>query len=189
MTTFFTSDLHFGHANIIGYCGRPATTVDDMNTMLIDNWNDTVDPSDTVFVLGDVALGRIADTLPLVSLLHGDKYLVPGNHDRCWNNTSPRWAKAYTEAGFTILPNLYHLNKFLLCHFPYSGDSRHKERYLEHRPKDEGEWLLHGHVHDTWKVNGRQINVGVDVWDYKPVPLDLLLAIATPRTGAGEQLP
>lgn len=28
---------------------------------------------------------------------------------------------------------------------------------------------LHGHVHEKWRVLGRQVNVGVDVWDYRPV--------------------
>jgi calcineurin-like phosphoesterase family protein len=37
------------------------------------------------------------------------------------------------------------------------------------RPVDNGLPLIHGHVHNSWKVNGRQINVGVDVWDFTPV--------------------
>ena len=36
------------------------------------------------------------------------------------------------------------------CHFPYVGDSGDRDRYVEHRPPDRGEWLLHGHVHDKW---------------------------------------
>jgi calcineurin-like phosphoesterase family protein len=40
---------------------------------------------------------------------------------------------------------------------------------VEHRPVDEGHVILHGHVHGTWRAQGRQLNVGVDVWDYRPV--------------------
>jgi calcineurin-like phosphoesterase family protein len=57
----------------------------------------------------------------------------------------------------------------LACHFPYRGDSHDQDRYVEHRPVDEGAWLLHGHVHERWRVLDRMINVGVDVWDYRPV--------------------
>lgn len=48
------------------------------------------------------------------------------------------------------------------------------DRYREERPADEGRWLLHGHVHERWRQRGRQINVGVDVWDYAPVSLEAI---------------
>jgi calcineurin-like phosphoesterase family protein len=60
------------------------------------------------------------------------------------------------------------------CHFPYHGDSHDRDRFDEWRPADHGEWLLHGHVHEKWQVDGRQINVGVDVWDYAPVEASTL---------------
>lgn len=48
-------------------------------------------------------------------------------------------------------------------------------------------WLLHGHVHDQWQVNGRQINVGVDVWDYRPVEVGRLAElIAAEEAGRSE---
>lgn len=63
-------------------------------------------------------------------------------------------------------------------HYPYAGDSQDgPDRYTERRPADEGGWLLHGHVHHQWRVNGRQINVGVDVWDFAPVSAETLLGI------------
>lgn len=41
---------------------------------------------------------------------------------------------------------------------------------MAHRPVDDGEtWLLHGHVHERWRQAERMINVGVDVWEYRPV--------------------
>ena len=54
-------------------------------------------------------------------------------------------------------------------HFPYEGDSRDEDRYGDWRPKDNGRVLLHGHVHSSWRTNGRMINVGVDVWDHAPI--------------------
>lgn len=179
MGVFFTSDLHFGHANIISFCNRPFSDPDHMNAALIANWNATVGPNDTVWILGDVAMGKIADTLPLVQRLNGHKRLVTGNHDRCWHGNGRKaaaWLDRYHEAGFELIVPQASIQAFpgvplLLSHFPYSGDSHDEDRHTEHRPADDGGWLAHGHVHDTWTVNGRQINVGVDVWDYRPVPM------------------
>lgn len=187
MANFYTSDLHIGHRNIIKYCNRPFADVDEMNTALVDRWNDAVSDDDTVYVLGDFALGDFTQSLEVGSLLQGRKVLVVGNHDRCFH-VSPgkreRMEQRYIdEAGFaeirhgtTTLQLGEH--SVLASHFPYKdeGDSR----YVELRPKAYGRtWLLHGHVHDRWKVRAadRMVNVGVDVWDYAPIAEETLVAI------------
>lgn len=177
MTTWFTADLHLGHRNIIDYCNRPFRDVGAMNNALIENWNETVAGEDTVWVVGDFALGKIADTLPLASALNGQKILVAGNHDRCWAGHGHRadgWTERYLEAGFTkVVQGSARVDidgtSVLVCHFPYRGDSQRRDRYVEHRPIDNGDWLLHGHVHDRWAQNGRMINVGVDATDFRPI--------------------
>ena len=40
----------------------------------------------------------------------------------------------------------------------------------------DGRLLLHGHVHTKWRVDGRQVNVGCDVWGYRPVAEDTIVA-------------
>ena len=180
MRKFYTSDLHFGHQNIIKYSGRPYGSVEEMNEALIENWNNVVRPDDDVWVLGDVAMGKIAESLPLCKRLNGTKFLVPGNHDRCWVGNK-KWTtgqKMYADAGFnivapTIVSSIGKKN-FLMCHFPYEGDSHDADRYTEHRPKDFGLPIVHGHVHEKWRVNGRQFNVGVDVNNYTPVHVDVI---------------
>lgn len=181
---FFTADQHFGHRNIIDFCDRPFKDVDHMNETLIANWNDTVTPDDTVVVLGDFAMGKIDMTLKIVRRLNGTKVLVPGNHDRCWAPLPKafEWRARYFEAGFDTITDaemgqglVVPDSPFVANHFPYAGDSREEERYADWRPLDEGDPLLHGHVHTAWKQNGRQINVGVDVWDYRPVALETLM--------------
>jgi calcineurin-like phosphoesterase family protein len=181
---FFTSDMHFGHRNIIEYCQRPFDSVDEMNEALIENWNKVVGPNDTVWVLGDVAMGKIAETLPLVSRLNGRKALVYGNHDRMFDPKKyGRWKKEYQDVGFLEICKEAYIHvpgleqKVALNHFPYTGDSHDEDRYTDHRPTDNGMWLLHGHVHDAWKRNGRQINVGSDVWDYTPVHIDQIVEL------------
>lgn len=178
---YFTSDLHFGHKNIIDFCDRPWNSVDAMNKGLIDNWNDTVGNDNLVYVLGDVCMGKIDKSLQLLTQLKGIKRLVPGNHDRCWIGNGPKhekWIQRYEDVGFHPTAERYFRTSnemFLLDHFPYEGDSHDKDRYVEHRPVDTGLWLLCGHVHDAWKVSGRQINVGTDVWDYRPVAAQTLI--------------
>lgn len=82
MTTFFTSDTHFGHERIITLSNRPFRDVQHMNEMLIKNWNDVVSPTDHVYHLGDVALGSFEESMKCVARLNGIKHLVMGNHDR-----------------------------------------------------------------------------------------------------------
>lgn len=185
MTTWFTSDLHFGHANIIEYSGRPFTDAEQMNAALIERWNALVQPDDDVWVLGDVAMGRIADTLPLVGELHGAKRLVVGNHDRCWEGLGSRaveWTQRYLDAGFAEIHQgsitmTVGGHDVLACHFPYRGDSQDFDRYPEARPVDTGGWLLHGHVHEQWRQRERMINVGCDAWDCRPVDEATLVAL------------
>ena len=55
---FFIGDLHLDHANIIKYCSRPFSSVEEMNNTMINNWNNSIKKDDVVFFLGDMALGR-----------------------------------------------------------------------------------------------------------------------------------
>ena len=176
MTIWFTADLHLSHARIAELAGRPFTDVDSMNAAIVDAWNDRVTIDDTVWVLGDVALGKIADTLPLVGLLTGRKILVAGNHDRCWTGHRKvgDWPQRYLDAGFTAIEDIALVGILpshvaTVCHFPYAGDSNDTDRYAEHRPTNHGGWLLHGHSHGRWRQRGRMIDVGVDAWAGRPV--------------------
>lgn len=174
---WFTSDTHFGHERIIELCDRPFASVEHMNETIIENHNALVKPGDKVFHLGDLAMGKIADSLPLAKRLNGDKAIIPGNHDRIFSGVKQsmmdRFMPLYSEI-FTVMEEVIRMpgQRLTMCHFPFAGDSHEEDRYTELRPVDNGDWLLHGHVHDEWQVNGRQINVGVDVWDFRPVHLD-----------------
>ena len=180
MVRYFTADLHLGHGNIIEYSDQPFRDAAHMNAELVDRWNATVGPTDEVIVLGDFAMGRIAETLPTAAVLNGKKVLLAGNHDRCWHGHKKGVQAAtdrYLAAGFDeIWQGTADLRigdaAVVVCHFPYRGDSHDNDRFVAHRPTDRGAWLLHGHVHQSWKVRDRMINVGVDAWDYAPVAED-----------------
>jgi calcineurin-like phosphoesterase family protein len=45
-------------------------------------------------------------------------------------------------------------------------------------------WLLHGHVHEKWRQQGRMVNVGVDVWDFTPVAEDVITGRMDATPGA-----
>lgn len=79
--TFFISDTHFGHKNILEYekDARPFKTVEEMNECIIERWNSVVKPKDIVYHLGDFAFGK--HNIRIAERLNGDKKLILGNHD------------------------------------------------------------------------------------------------------------
>lgn len=184
---WFTSDTHFGHANIIKYCDRPFYDTDHMDEAIIANWNAVVEPNDTVFHLGDVALGQIDKSLPKVGRLNGYIIAKLGNHDRPFmkneNSQDDYWWERYRgvfdevrhwQDEQTVLLNG---QEFVTSHFPYTGDHTPDDRHSGARPEDYGLPLIHGHTHSTDKLtyssNGTpQIHVGQDAWDYRPVHED-----------------
>lgn len=149
METWFISDTHFFHKNILEFSSRPFFTVEDMNECLIKNWNDYVAPHDIVYHLGDFAMGTNFDELETIcGSLNGHIHLVPGNHD------TNRKLEIYARY-FTIESPLLHLRKpdVVLCHFPlavWDGGQRNRPHF-------------HGHSHGTFIQEGRRLDVGVDV--------------------------
>jgi calcineurin-like phosphoesterase family protein len=81
--TWFTADFHLGHANIIGYCGRPFATVDEMDRAILERLNASAKPNDTLYFLGDFCMGSQARVLAYRKRIHCKKIsAVPGNHDK-----------------------------------------------------------------------------------------------------------
>lgn len=157
--TYFTADHHFDHARIIEYAGRRFASVERMNQAMLQRWNETVGPEDTVYHLGDFALasaGRIAE---LVAALNGYKIVIVGNHDR-----SP---KRMVELGFDEAYREAEYEGWRLVHEP---------------PGDPGRRTLCAHVHGLWSWRGTmqypQINVGVDVCGYRPRTLQEIAGCA-----------
>lgn len=153
---YFTSDLHFNHKNVIKYCNRPFASVAKMDNALINNWNQVVSKEDEVFVLGDLTLDTNKEKIKAwVERLNGTKHLILGNHDqlKVWN---------YIDCGFASIHTSLKIDNLYLAHDPAVKTAL---------PEDA--ILLHGHVHQLWKMipEKKLINVGVDVWDYKPVSL------------------
>ena len=163
---FFTADTHWGHRNIIKYCNRPFSSIEEMGDTLIANWNRVVGKDDIIFHLGDFAMGGSAEWSRLLQKLNGRIYLILGNHDM----------KAI-GAGFSRLEGVamqmiinFKGQRIYLNHYPflcYGGAYRNT-------------WQLYGHVHTCTANSGldaprlkmlmpMQYDVGVDNNNYTPV--------------------
>lgn len=182
---WFSSDLHFGHRRISELAGRPFSEVQEMNETFIAQWNELVKPDEEAFILGDIALGPIMESLENVSRLNGRLHMLEGNHDRNFAGAKrsrgllpEEWNQVYLDAGFTsVAPSgtiTIDGQKFNMSHFPYEGDSHDEDRWSEHRLKDEGVPLLHGHTHSSEKISFSskgtlQVHVGIDANFYRPI--------------------
>ena len=166
---YFTSDQHFGHANIIRFCNRPFQSVAEMNAAMIERWNAKVNNSDTVYILGDLFF-RTREVEPVLEKLRGKKHLILGNHDRSW------LGKVDLSRHFESVGCYAQINDsgrfYMLCHYPLLS--------YEH---DRTSYMIHGHIHnnvtaDFWPLivkRERVLNASVEVNDYSPVSFDELL--------------
>jgi calcineurin-like phosphoesterase family protein len=157
---WFTSDQHYGHANIIDYCKRPFESVAQMNETLIANYCALVQPSDTVYFLGDCAF---TDPIPFISCLPGQKFLVMGNHD--W----PKKSKL-NRCGFGWIKDVYELEfnglYIWLSHYPHRSWPR----------SHHGAPHFHGHCHGAIETPDKNTyDVGVDPNWFAPIGLDDIL--------------
>ena len=79
---YYIADLHLGHANAIGFDGRPFADVAEMNEALIHRWNSTVSRADTVYVLGDFIWEKESLWPAWLERLTGNKVLIRGSSVR-----------------------------------------------------------------------------------------------------------
>lgn len=183
---YFYSDPHFGHKNVIEFCERPFDDVQDMEEKMIKLYNETV-PKDGVCIwLGDCFFTNYNRAKVIMDQLNGTKILIRGNHD-----FSP--SQMY-RMGFSFVSNYAEIviagYNVSLKHYPFKPKLSFKDRiklltgkkikelrFMDRRPDNKGQWLIHGHTHTKIKRNDRQIHVGVDAWDYKPVPFRIIEAI------------
>lgn len=170
---WFTSDLHFGHSNILKFCDRPWKTTEEMDKALINNWNSVVKENDIVFNLGDFAFAPNWRWKQLIEQLNGVHYLIIGNHDRS-RYPGDSIMSLFKDVQQQMLVQIDN-KKIYLNHCPllcYDG---------VYRSKQDMTWALSGHVHvkkenNTGKDFERlrymlptQYDVGVDFNDYKPI--------------------
>lgn len=153
MTTFFTSDTHYGHDNIRKHSNRPFATVEEMDEALITNHNAVVRPQDTVWFLGDFAFHKQQGILQVLRRLNGHKQLVLGNHDKVIQSH----VNSYLGLGLFESINNYRkidINHQTLILFHYGMRVWDKSHH--------GSWHLYGHSHGSLPPHNRSVDVGVD---------------------------
>ena len=179
---WFTSDLHFGHKNVINYCKRPYKDIEEMHRALVANWNAVVSDMDDVYFLGDWTL----DDKPrkyyafLKKLNFRKLYWIVGNHDKSTK------LEAFLRENPAIDKKVQVL---ACCYITIEG----QDFYLIHRPilgRDDMPTLA-GHVHEKWKYLPKDsiisehskrvgpmpakvlqqpvLNVGVDQHGWRPI--------------------
>lgn len=170
---WFTSDLHFGHRNIMKFCNRPWETVEEMDKALINNWNSVVGKNDIVFDLGDFAFASNSKWKYILNQLNGRHYLILGNHDVSrypGDKTMELFERVEHQMIVKIDDRYVYLNHYpYLC---YGGSWRGPENAV---------YALHGHTHllktensgkDFERMSNTfpyQYDVGVDFNNYKPI--------------------
>ena len=180
---YFTSDLHFGHENVIRFDNRPFETVDEMDAELVRRWNAKVDRGDLVYVLGDMIWKtKNDDALNIIKSLNGQINLIKGNHDRFLSNAKAKnplaAAKDYDDICATLEDGT--TRRCVLSHYFIPMYNGHRYQGIH----------LHGHSHFTdeadfeidlaEQLNNQGIrneiyNVGCMYWNYEPVTLDEIL--------------
>ena len=174
---YYIADMHFGHTNVIRFDDRPFADTEQMDEVLIQNWNERVTADDTVYVLGDAFWKNEENSIRIMQRLQGHKHLIQGNHDRVKGKLRPYWESIEQYAEVNDENRLA-----ILSHYPI----------LFYKNQHYGAVMLYGHVHNTrewslvekWKneqwtmgIPSRLINVGcmMAYMNYTPRTLDELL--------------
>ena len=179
MKNFYISDTHFGHYNIIRLCQRPFQTADEMDKIIMQNWNQTVNDKDTVYILGDVAFSKGSKSPDeYLNKLHGRKIIIVGNHDYDISKNRQRYLRQKVVDGIydylEIKDKLNEeLKKIVLSHYPI----------LEWNGFFRGTLHLYGHIHNNIENQTSKImqnidnayNVGADILNFTPRTLDEII--------------
>lgn len=169
--TWFTSDHHFGHKNIISHANRPFSSVEEMDEVMIQRWNEKISSNDSVYYLGDLALNKAERLREILKRLNGNIYLIKGNHDSTALDCKNRfeWIKDYYELKVPDAATASGKQKIVLFHYAIR----------EWNGKFRGSYHLYGHAHGTLPDDNRSLSfdVGVDNHNFYPLEYDEVKAI------------
>lgn len=163
---WFTSDQHFWHENILKFTGddgaliRPGfKSVEHMNEVMIERWNECVKPGDKIYQLGDVTFKYGEHWRLIAERLNGRKRLLLGNHDRLKGTNLDRYFERVE------LWRVFGIEGFICSHIPLHPSSFRHKTMLN----------VHGHIHQNASPDETYFNVCVEHHDYRPVHIDVIL--------------
>jgi len=160
---FFTADEHYGHANIIRYCNRPFTSVDEMDEALMANFNSVVKDNDLTIHAGDFCWAKTqADAYKkYISKLNGGHVFLKGSHDRWLNNSAHEIWEERIDGQYVVV-----------CHYALRTWAR----------SHYNSWHLYGHTHGKLLPIGKSWDIGVDNNGYLPLSFDQVVEIMQNRS-------
>jgi calcineurin-like phosphoesterase family protein len=159
---WFTADWHYSHTNIIKYCNRPFSNVDEMNATLINNFKNLVNRGkDTLYFLGDLSFNAEDFKLLMEFVFPENTVFIRGNHDRVPKEIE-RLYKIYDQKTINIDGQIIILNHFCLRVW----DRSHYNS-----------WHLYAHSHGTLPSIGKSHDVGVDNNNFMPISFEQLKKI------------
>jgi calcineurin-like phosphoesterase family protein len=156
--THITSDTYFGRKSIIKK--RGFDSIEEMNNTMIKSWNETVEPDDTVYHLGNFAWDPFHANLVLQQL-NGHIIFLKGNHDKALHEAvAVKRSVELHECGILEIPNL----GIVLSHYPM----------LDWRGKEKGTINFHGHDYKKYKtdIQENRVNICSDLWQLKPAAVE-----------------
>ena len=167
---YYIADTHFGHKNCIKFDNRPFETVEEMDEVIINNWNSVVRETDDVYIIGDFCYRSSRTPLWYLKRLNGRKHLIIGNHDTHLLDQEEVMKEFVSVDKMTYLKDGAYT--ITLCHFPMA-EWNHYYR---------GAWHIHGHIHghtercySFLKNEGRALNAGCMINHYIPVTIEQLI--------------
>ncbi|GAA0092978.1 metallophosphoesterase [Paraclostridium bifermentans] len=162
---WFTSDTHFGAERTLELSKRPFCSVEEMDEIIINNWNSVVKENDTVYHLGDFG------DYSIVSRLNGRINLIFGNYERN-DNIDIQQLKKY---GFNEVykdSQIRRLNDLLLVNMSHEPSKAIKSN-------NEDMFNLFGHIHKLQMVRRYGLNVGMDCHNFYPIDVDEVMFYKT----------
>ncbi len=161
---WFTADFHLSHKNIIKYCNRPFKNVAEMDSILIDNLKERLNPKDILYFLGDLTFKEKVAHEFFEIFEDIEIYYIIGNHDFSKVINVAR----KSCASVSLLKDIKIVDQSItLCH--YAMRVWNKSHY--------NSWQLYGHSHASLKSIGKQHDIGVDNNNFFPVSFEDLVGI------------
>ncbi|MCX8166792.1 MAG: metallophosphoesterase family protein [Candidatus Micrarchaeota archaeon] len=173
---FFISDLHFSDSTVFDtYRNSHFSSVYEMDTKIVQSWNEKVDANSLIFILGDLVVDKDSfRAAHFLYQLNGYKIIVSGNHD----------PKEFSKP--KVIDLTFDRMSFILVHALSDVSKNYK---------NPNKYYLHGHTHNGFLTDKkysidyytnellkrlkekRALNVNLEFHEYKPLELSEVLKL------------
>ena len=167
---FFVSDCHFSHENLLtfkdkeGKLIRPFSSIEEHDSLIIDNINKRVRIQDKLYICGDVVIHK--RNLPILDRINTKKrILLCGNHDLAG---AKEYLKYFSDVrAYKMMTG----EGIIFSHIPVHPSC------LEGRFK----FNVHGHCHINQVEDKRYFNICPEIVGYEPLELEDIKKIIKER--------